>query len=172
MGIALPPARRAHDLLQNGGVPVWPKLLEKTGDDHAILLGDFIPCECKGVQDALQSMPERARLGWADTDRVLSQVPCLGGETMSTQLGEREAERRPSQQQLGGDAGTDLPSVAGMDGALAQLEAQGFAYAQRGHGAHGATLPEALPRASPACLSKAMAYGGQAKSAICAPAHG
>ena len=84
--------------------------------------------------------------------------PRLGGDATPIHLGEPDAQRRPSQRQLDGYAGTYQAFVANIDDALAQIEAEGFAYAQRLYAAYYANHPEDLPRACPDCLSSAAAH--------------
>ena len=84
--------------------------------------------------------------------------PQLGGEAVPIYLGEADAPRRPSQRQLDGLAATYQAWLADIDTVLAQIEAQGFAYAQRLYARHYADHPEDLPPACPDCLSSAAAH--------------
>lgn len=84
--------------------------------------------------------------------------PRLGDEAVPIKLGEFDAQRRPSQRQLDGYAATYQAWLADMDAVLAQIEAQGFSYAQRFYASHCADHPEDLPPACPNCLSSAAAH--------------
>lgn len=84
--------------------------------------------------------------------------PCLGGGAVPIHLGEFKAQRRPSQRLLDGYADTYRAFVADIDHALAQIESQGFAHAQRLYATHSASHSEDLPRACPDCLSSAPAH--------------
>ena len=84
--------------------------------------------------------------------------PRLGGDAVPIHLGEFEAQRGPSQRQLDGYVDTYQGFLSDIEGILAQIEAQGFADAQRVYAAHYANHPADLPRACPDCLSSATAH--------------
>ena len=179
LGIARPPAMRAQEQQRNGCVPVWSRWPEKTGGSPAILLSECIALWDRSAQptwvrasfDAVMAglQPDDSRMPGSPVPpehafraQVFDHYHVWGGDAR-IQLDECEAQR-PSPRQLAGDADTDRVFVADMDGALAQIEAQGIADAQCLFADHFAIHPEDLPRAA---MQNPLSLRVQAGKTVC-----